>query len=168
MLRRDIRLAGDHPQGVNSVYPGMSQVNLPRVIQTVVQCFIDPVDLIVAFPGRLVSETDHIQCDRSKYLEVILTHDHFRQPFCNPDMSPNLVAKSFNTIHPDHAPELESPEPSPQRHSPVAVIVHLTPGSCPEIFRKYLESPDKICRVFNEVSRAVEPGKHPFMRIKDY
>lgn len=126
MLRCDICLTDNHPQRVNPVDGGMSEVNLPRVIQPVVQCFIDPVDLIVVLSDRPVPETNHVQRDRSKNLEIIFAYYKFREPLGYPYMSSHLVAKPFNTIHPHYAPELEGPEPSAQWNSPVAVIIHLT------------------------------------------
>ena len=94
---------------------GVGEVELPTLVERVQQSLVEGIP-------ALVPEADQIQRSRGHQFKLLVRCDPCCKLLGEFDVSADVVSQSLHPVVPDHKPELERPEASPQRDLPVAVI----------------------------------------------
>ncbi len=75
-----------------------------------------------------MTERDEPERGRSDQLEGRIGSDSLGKAGSERDMLADVVADPFDSVGTEHEPELESPEPTPQRDVPIAIVDDLPGG----------------------------------------
>src|SRR6185437_4417059 len=85
-----------------------------------------------------------------------------------PHVLANMELQPFNSVMPQHEPQLERPKATAERYLPVTVVDDRARFSCliTQIFRQHAEGLDQSFSIGHVKAIAIEIGEHPLVRIE--